>query len=93
MRHCAGAECNEEVIRDRCLNAAPSVSKLTIFNVIFLHGSGRTFVRAMAPHSPQDNDLSTRAHRSIMSWVYLRKHPCETNPATDPGLLVPWIAY
>ena len=35
----------------------------------------------------------TRAYRSIMSWLYMRMHPCETKPPTDPGLLVPWIAY
>jgi hypothetical protein len=35
----------------------------------------------------------TRAYRSIMSWLYMRIHPCETNPPIDPGLFVPWMAY
>ena len=28
-----------------------------------------------------------------MSWLYMRIHPCETNPPIDPGLFVPWMAY
>jgi hypothetical protein len=35
----------------------------------------------------------TRPYRSIMSWLYMRIHPCETNPPIDPGLFVPWMAY
>lgn len=28
-----------------------------------------------------------------MSLLYMRMHPCETNPPIEPGLFVPWIAY
>src|SRR5690348_10241283 len=35
----------------------------------------------------------TCPNRSRMSWLYMRMQPCETKPPTEPGLLVPWIAY
>src|SRR5213082_1199966 len=28
-----------------------------------------------------------------MSWLYMRMHPCETNPPIVPGALVPRMAY
>src|SRR4029078_11200864 len=35
----------------------------------------------------------TRAYRSIISALCIRMQPCDTNPPTEPGLLVPWMAY
>ena len=83
-------------ILTRCLNAAPSVRKLTIFNVIFSTGrSARLSGRWRHIHRKTTTSVPTltRSYRSIMSWLYMRKHPCETNPPIDFGLLVPWIAY
>src|SRR4029453_4328811 len=33
----------------------------------------------------------TRAYRSIMSWLYMRIHPCEKKQQIDLGFFVPWM--
>ena len=33
-----------------------------------------------------------RRYKSMMSALYMRMQPCETNLPTEPGLLVPWMA-
>ena len=73
----------------RCLNAAPSVRKLTIFNVIFSTGRSARSVRAMAPYSPQDNDLSTHAHACIQVHNVLVVHANAS--VRDEAADRPWI--
>ena len=48
--------------------------KANHFQCHILHGSERAFVRAMAPYSPQDNDLSTHAHAFIQVHNVLVVH-------------------
>src|SRR5664280_768960 len=35
----------------------------------------------------------TRWYRSVMSAFNIRMQPYDTKPPTEPGMLVPWMAY